>query len=35
LFTYNPLDGTIGDAAEFSAEFRNAPGGTGISYPTA
>lgn len=35
LFTYNALDGSIGDAAEFSAEFRNAPGGTGISYPTA
>lgn len=35
LFTYNALDGSIGDAAEFSAEFRNAPGGTGITYPTA
>lgn len=35
LFTYNPLDGSIGDAAEFSAEFRNAPGGTGMTYPTA
>jgi hypothetical protein len=35
LFTYNALDGTIGDAAEFSAEFRNAPGGTGLTYPTA
>lgn len=35
LFTYNPLDGSIGDAAEFSAEFRNAPGGAGITYPTA
>lgn len=34
-FTYNALDGTIGDAAEFSAEFRNAPGGSGITYPTA
>jgi len=34
LFTYMPLDGTIGDAAEFSAEFRNAPGGAGITYPT-
>lgn len=34
LFTYNPLDGSIGDAAEFSAEFRNAPGGAGITYPT-
>jgi hypothetical protein len=35
LFSYSPLDGTIGDAAEFSAEFRNAPGGPGISYLTA
>jgi hypothetical protein len=34
LFTYAPLDGTIGDAAEMSAEFRNAPGGAGITYPT-
>jgi hypothetical protein len=33
-FTYNALDGSIGDAAEFSAEFRNAPGGSGITYPT-
>lgn len=33
-FTYNALDGTIGDAAEFSAEFRNAPSGAGITYPT-
>lgn len=35
LFSYNPLDGSIGDAAEFSAEFRNAPGGSGLTYPTA
>lgn len=35
LFTYQPLDGSIGDAAEFSAEFRNAPGGTGLTYPIA
>jgi hypothetical protein len=35
LFNYNALDGSIGDAAEMSAEFRNAPGGAGISYPTA
>lgn len=35
LFTYTGLDGSIGDAAEMSAEFRNAPGGTGITYPTA
>ena len=34
-FSYAPLDGSIGDAAEFSAEFRNAPGGAGITYPTA
>jgi hypothetical protein len=35
LFSYSALDGSIGDAAEFSAEFRNAPGGSGITYPTA
>jgi hypothetical protein len=35
LFSYSALDGTIGAAAEFSAEFRNAPGGAGITYPTA
>jgi hypothetical protein len=35
LFSYSALDGSIGDAAEFSAEFRNAPGGAGITYPTA
>jgi len=34
LFTYNAIDASIGDAAEFSAEFRNAPGGSGITYPT-
>ena len=34
LFTYTPLDGSIGDAAVFSAEFRNAPGGAGLTYPT-
>jgi hypothetical protein len=34
LFSYAALDGTIGDAAQFSAEFRNAPGGSGITYPT-
>lgn len=34
LFTYTPLDGSIGDAAEFTAEFRNAPGGPGMTYPT-
>lgn len=35
LFTYAPLDGSVGDAAEFTAEFRNAPGGAGLTYPTA
>lgn len=35
LFTYMALDGTIGDPAFFTAEFRNAPGGAGITYPTA
>lgn len=35
LFSYAALDGSIGDAAMFSAEFRNAPGGSGITYPTA
>jgi len=34
LFTYTPLDGSIGDAAAFTAEFRNAPGGAGLTYPT-
>jgi hypothetical protein len=34
-FVYNALDATIGDAAMFTAEFRNAPGGAGITYPTA
>lgn len=35
LFSYAALDGSIGDAAVMSAEFRNAPGGAGITYPTA
>jgi hypothetical protein len=34
-FSYAALDGSIGEAAEFTAEFRNAPGGSGITYPTA
>jgi hypothetical protein len=34
LFSYPALDGSIGDAAKGSYEFRNAPGGTGITYPT-
>jgi hypothetical protein len=34
LFTYNGLDGNIGDAAVVKATFKNAPGGTGITYPT-
>jgi hypothetical protein len=35
LFTYVPLDGSIGAAAQFTATFKNAPGGTGITYLTA
>lgn len=34
LFSYSALDGSIGDAAIMTVEFRNAPGGTGITYPT-
>jgi hypothetical protein len=34
LFTYSGLDGSVGDAASMSAEFRNAPAGTGMTYPT-
>jgi hypothetical protein len=34
LFSYSALDGKIGDPAAFTAEFRNAPGGTGVTYPT-
>lgn len=33
LFTYNPLSGSIGDAATMSAEFKNSGSG-GITYPT-
>jgi hypothetical protein len=32
LFSYVPLDGQIGTAANFTATFKNAPGGTGITY---
>lgn len=35
LFTYSGLDSQVGDAAKISAQFKNAPGGPGISYPTA
>ena len=34
MFGYAPLDGSIGDAAEMEVEFRNAPGGAGITYAT-
>lgn len=34
LFAYPALDGSAGDAAAVKFEFRNAPGGTGITYPT-
>lgn len=35
MFTYNGLDGNVGDAAKITATFKNAPGGTGMTYPTA
>jgi hypothetical protein len=35
LFDYSALDGSIGDASMTTATFDNAPGGTGITYPTA
>ena len=35
LFDYSALDGSIGDASQTTATFDNAPGGTGITYPTA
>src|SRR5687767_12176286 len=35
MFGYAPLDGAIGDAAEMTVEFRNAPGGAGVTYVTA
>lgn len=34
MFTYSGLDGSVGDALGLSAEFRNAPNGAGITYPT-
>lgn len=34
LFTYSGLDGKVGDAAAISATFLNAPGGSGMTYPT-
>ena len=34
LFTYMGLDSQVGDAAKIAAQFKNAPGGPGISYPT-
>lgn len=34
MFGYTPLDGSIGDAAEMTIEFRNAPGGPGVTYVT-
>lgn len=33
LFSYNMLDGSIGDAATITAEFQNASS-TGLTYPT-
>lgn len=35
LMTYNGLDGSVNDALVITAEFVNAPGGTGMTYPTA
>jgi len=34
LFSYQGIDGAIGDASMVEAEFRNAPPGTGISWLT-
>jgi hypothetical protein len=34
MFTYAGLDSQVGDAAKISATFKNAPGGTGMTYPT-
>lgn len=34
MFGYTPIDGTIGDAAEMTIEFRNAPSGPGVTYVT-
>jgi hypothetical protein len=35
MFTYSGLDGKVGDAAGITADFKNSPGGTGMTYPTA
>lgn len=35
LMTYGGLDGGVNDALVIKAEFVNAPGGTGMTYPTA
>jgi hypothetical protein len=35
MFDYSGLDGSIGDPSMTTATFDNAPGGTGITYPTA
>jgi hypothetical protein len=35
LMSYNGLDGSVNDALVITAEFVNAPGGTGMTYPTA
>jgi hypothetical protein len=34
LFSYAGLDGAVGDASKMTAEFVNAPTGTGMTYPT-
>lgn len=34
MFTYAGLDSQVGDAAKITATFKNAPGGTGMTYPT-
>jgi hypothetical protein len=34
LFSYAGLDSQVGDAAKIAATFKNAPGGTGMTYPT-
>ena len=35
LFNYTGLDSQVGDAAKITAQFMNAPGGSGMTYPTA
>ncbi len=34
MFSYPGLDSAVGDAAKITATFKNAPGGSGITYPT-